>query len=184
MGSNIDPRIGVRLQLIGKFTGKVILKIFIDADASPREVKELTFRAAKRLKIPVVLVADRPVAHPKSPLISMVVVPRDMDSADKHIVDKTQPGDLVITADLPLAAAVVELGALAINPRGELYTKENVGERLSMRNFLMSMREAGHELGGPPPFSRKDKQRFADTLEWCLTRPSMEVDAVNGGKNN
>lgn len=147
------------------------MKIFIDADACPREVKELTFRAAKRLKLSVVLVADRPVAHPKSPLMSMVVVPRDMDSADKHIVGETQAGDVVITADLPLAAAVVARGALAINPRGELYTETNVGERLSMRDFLMSMREAGHDLGGPAPFSRKDKQRFADTLDRCLTRP-------------
>ena len=147
------------------------MKIFIDADACPREVKELTFRAAKRLKIALVMVADRPVAHPKSALISMVVVPRDMDSADKYIVGETQPGDVVITADLPLAAEVVALGALGINPRGELYTEENVGERLSMRDFLMSMREAGHDLGGPAPFSRKDKQRFADTLDWCLTRP-------------
>jgi uncharacterized protein YaiI (UPF0178 family) len=149
------------------------LKIFIDADACPREVKDLVFRASKRLKIPVVMVADRLVAHPKSSLISMVVVPRDMDSADKHIVEEIEPGDVVVTADLPLAAEVVARGAWGINPRGELYTKENVGERLSMRDFLMSLREAGHDLGGPPPFSRKDKQRFADTLDWCLTRTRM-----------
>ena len=150
------------------------MKIFIDADACPREVKELTFRAAKRLGVAVVMVADRPVAHPRSPLISMVVVPRDMDSADKRIVSEIQPGDVVITADLPLAAEAVGRGAWGINPRGELYTEENVGERLSMRDFLMSMREAGHDLGGPPPYNRKDKQRFADTLDWCLTRPRAE----------
>ncbi len=146
------------------------LKIWIDADACPRAVKDLVFRASSRLKIDLVLVADRPLWRPSSPLISMVVVPRDMDSADKHIVAKALPGDLVITADLPLAAAVVERGAVALNPRGELYTEENVRERLSMRDFLMSLRETGQDLGGPPPFSFKDKQRFAAALDRFLTR--------------
>lgn len=145
------------------------LKIWIDADACPRAVKDLVFRASERLKIAVVLVADRPVARGGSPLISTVVVPRDMDSADRHIVEKMQPGDLVVTADLPLAAAVVEQGAVAINPRGETYTEENVRERLSMRDFFMSLREAGQELGGPPPFSRKDKERFAAALDRFLS---------------
>lgn len=144
--------------------------IWIDADACPREVKELTFRASTRLGVPVALVADRPLAHPRSPLISTVVAPQGPDSADHHIVASARPGDLVITADLPLAAAVVDRGAVALNPRGELYTCENVGERLSMRDFLMSLREAGHELGGPAPFSRKDRQRFADALDRFLTR--------------
>ncbi|MBU2550752.1 MAG: YaiI/YqxD family protein [Proteobacteria bacterium] len=148
------------------------MKIWIDADACPRDVKDLAFRASRRLKIDLVLVADRPLARPSSPWISMVVVPRDMDSADKHIVDQVAPGDLVITADLPLAAAVVERGATALNPRGELYTEQNVGERLSMRDFLMSLRDSGQDLGGPPPFSYKDKQRFAEALDRFLTKRS------------
>lgn len=146
------------------------MKIWIDADACPRAVKDLTFRASNRLDIEVVLVADRPVAIPSSPLISRKVVPRALDSADQHIVDEARPGDLVITADLPLAAAVVDLGAVAIDPRGELYTEENVGERLSMRDFFTSLRDAGHDLGGPPPFSKKDTQRFAAALDRFLTR--------------
>ncbi|MBU0514159.1 MAG: DUF188 domain-containing protein, partial [Proteobacteria bacterium] len=121
------------------------------------------------LQIEVVLVADRPLNAPASPLITSQVVPRGMDSADQHIVDQVSPGDLVITADLPLAAAVVELGAYAINPRGELYTEENVRERLSMRDFLMSLRDSGQTLGGPPPFSPKDRQNFAAALDRFLT---------------
>ena len=146
------------------------LKIWIDADACPRAVKGLVFRASERLKIAVVLVADRPVARGGWPMVSTMVVPRDMDSADQHIVKNLRSGDLVITADLPLAAAVVDQGATAINPRGEIYTEENVRERLSMRDFFMSLREAGQELGGPPPFSRKDKERFAASLDRFLNR--------------
>jgi uncharacterized protein YaiI (UPF0178 family) len=146
------------------------LKIWIDADACPRSVKDLAFRASARLRTPLVLVADRMVSRPHSRLVSTVVVPKDMDSADNHIVDRLEPGDLVITADIPLAAAVVAKGAAAINPRGEVYTEENVRERLSLRDFSMSLREAGMELGGPPPFSRQDAQRFASALDRELTR--------------
>jgi uncharacterized protein YaiI (UPF0178 family) len=148
----------------------VILRILIDADGCPRPVKDLVFRASDRLSLPVVLVADRSVARPRSPLISTVVVPRDMDSADRRIVEMVDPEDLVITADLPLAALVVEKGAKALNPRGELYTERNVGERLSLRNFTMSLRETGMELGGPPPYSAKDKQRFNAALDRFLAR--------------
>lgn len=146
------------------------MKIWIDADGCPRGVKDLVFRASARLKIPVVLVADRQVGRPSSPLVTSVVVPRDMDSADTHIIDKIDPEDLAVTADLPLAAEVVAKGATALNPRGELYTEENVRERLSMRDFLMSLRDAGQEVGGPPPFSGKDKQRFAAALDRFLTK--------------
>jgi len=146
------------------------LKIWIDADGCPRPVKDLVFRASERLRLPVVMVADRPLAKQRSHLISSVVVPRDMDSADRHIVDQLDPGDLVITTDLPLAALVVGLGATAINPRGEIYTEDNVRERLSYRDFAMALRETGQDLGGPPPFSRKDKDRFAAALDRFLTR--------------
>lgn len=146
------------------------MKIWIDADGCPRDVKDLVFRASERLKIVVVMVADRPLARHRSPLITSVVVPRDMDSADRHIAEQVSPGELVITADLPLAAEVVARGAIGINPRGELYTEENVRERLSMRDFLMGLRETGEMLGGPAPYSRKDKARFAAALDRFLTR--------------
>jgi uncharacterized protein YaiI (UPF0178 family) len=143
--------------------------IFIDADGCPRPVKELVWRASDRLRIAVVMVADRPLSGPRSPLVSTRIVPRGMDSADHFIVQNARTGDLVITADLPLAAEVVGLGATAMNPRGELYTAENVRERLSIRDFMMSLRDAGQVLGGPAPFSGKDKQRFAAALDRFLT---------------
>lgn len=146
------------------------MKIWIDADGCPRPVKDLVLRASERLRIPVVMVADRPLARQRSPLVSSVVVAKDLDSADRHIVEQVDPADLVVTADLPLAAAVVDKGATALNPRGELYTAENVRERLSYRDFAMALREAGQDLGGPPPFSRKDKDRFAAALDRHLTR--------------
>jgi uncharacterized protein YaiI (UPF0178 family) len=146
------------------------LKIWIDADACPRPVKELVFRASERLNIPVVMVADRQVGRPGGSLVSTIVVPKDMDSADKYIEQKVQESDLVITADLPLAAAVVEAGAVGINPRGEVYTEDNVRERLSMRDFLMGLRETGQELGGPAPYSKKDREKFAASLDRELTR--------------
>ncbi|MFZ5586552.1 MAG: YaiI/YqxD family protein [Thermodesulfobacteriota bacterium] len=145
-------------------------RIWIDADGCPRPVKEVVFRASQRLKVPVVMVADRMLGRPGSVLVTTVVVPRDMDSADKHIAEKLDPGDLVITADLPLAAAVVERGATAVNPRGELYTAENVRERLSMRDFMMGLRETGEIMGGPAPYGKKDKERFAAALDRWLTR--------------
>lgn len=146
------------------------MRIWIDADGCPRDVKELVFRASERTKVPVVLVADRPLARPSSPLVSSVVVPRDLDSADRHIAEQVAPGELVITADLPLAAQVVARGAVGINPRGETYTEDNVRERLSMRDFLMGLRETGLEVGGPAPYSRKDKERFAAALDRWLNR--------------
>ena len=113
--------------------------------------------------------ADRPLNLPGSPLLSVKVVPQGPDSADKHIADQARPGDLVVTADLPLAAEVVELGITALNPRGELYTEENVREKLSIRDFMMSLRETGQALGGPAPYSPKDAKRFAAALERFLS---------------
>ena len=148
---------------------KSVFTIWIDADACPRPVKDLVFRASDRLDIRVTLVADRPLSLPPSTLINSLVVPKGMDSADNRIVEEVKEGDLVITADLPLAAAAVEQGTTALNPRGELYTEENVRERLSMRDFLMSLRETGENLGGPAPYSKKDKARFAAALNSFLT---------------
>lgn len=142
--------------------------IWIDADGCPRPVKELVFRSSERLGLRVVLVADRPMGLPPSTLISLITVEKGLDAADNRIVEEIRKGDLVVTADLPLAGAAVEKGATALNPRGELYTEENVRERLSMRDFLMSLRETGEMIGGPAPYSGKDKARFAAALNGFL----------------
>jgi len=145
------------------------LRIWIDADGCPRPVKDVVFNVSQRLKLPVTLVADRQVGRPSNPLVTTVVVPGDMDAADRYIAEHLEPGDLVITTDLPLAAQVVARGALGLNPRGELYTEENVRERLSMRDFMSNLREAGVVTGGPAPFGPKDRQKFNDALDRLLT---------------
>jgi uncharacterized protein len=148
------------------------LKIWVDADACPRPVKEMVYKASSRLKVPVCLVANSYMQPPRGfPYVSAVQVERGPDVADEHIVDQVQPEDMVITADIPLAALVVQKGAVGLNPRGELYTEENVRERLSMRDFMMGLRETGVlEGGGPPPFGPKDKSRFASSFDATLTR--------------
>ncbi len=146
------------------------LKIWIDADACPRAVKEVIFKASFRLKVPVCLVANNYMAVPQAPLISFVKVEDGADIADLYIFDQVTANDLVITADIPLAALVVEKGATAINPRGELYTEENVRERLSMRDFMQTLRDSGVDTGGPPPFGPKDKERVANSDDRILTR--------------
>jgi len=146
------------------------MQIWIDADACPRPVKEIVFRASRRLAIPVVLVADRPVRTPASKLVTSVVVERGEDNADTWIVESLQAGDLVITADVPLAARAVERGATCINPRGELYTEENVRSSLSVRDFMAELRDSGIETGGPPPFGPKDVQRMANALDRILAQ--------------
>ncbi len=146
------------------------LKIWIDADACPRVVKEVIFKASFRLKVPVCLVANSYMAVPQEPLISLVQVEKGADIADLYIFDQVTVNDLVITADIPLAALVVEKGATAINPRGELYTEENVRERLSMRDFMQTLRDSGVDTGGPSPFGPKDKERFANSVDRILTR--------------
>jgi uncharacterized protein len=146
------------------------MRIWIDADGCPRPVKELVFRASERLKLPVCLVADRLVGRPSNPLVTTVRVTGDMDAADRYIAEHLDPEDLVITTDLPLAAIVVARGATGLNPRGELYTEENVRERLSLRDFLTGLREAGVTTGGPAPYGSKDKQRFAAALDRLLTQ--------------
>ncbi|MCF8033796.1 MAG: YaiI/YqxD family protein [Desulfarculaceae bacterium] len=145
------------------------MRIWIDADGCPRPVKEIVFRTSQRLKLPVCLVADRQVGRPSNPLVTTVRVTKDMDAADHYIADHLEPEDLVITTDLPLAAEVVAKGATGLNPRGELYTEENVRERLSMRDFLTGLRDAGVTTGGPAPYGPKDRQRFAEALDRLLT---------------
>jgi hypothetical protein len=146
------------------------MKIWIDADACPRVVKEIVFRAAERLQVEVCLVANQGLAKHHSRLVSSVVVPGGFDEADKHIAEHASAADLVITADIPLAAKIVEKGGVAIDPRGGLYTGETVGERLSVRDLMQGLRDEGLIQGGPAPFGPADRQRFASALDRTLTR--------------
>jgi len=146
------------------------MKIWIDADACPRVVKEIVFRAAERLRVEVCLVANQGLAKHHSRYVSSVVVAGGPDEADKYIAGHASTADLVITADIPLAARIVENGGVALDPRGELYTGENVGERLSLRDLLQGLRDEGLVQGGPAPFGPADRQRFASALDRTLTR--------------
>ena len=146
------------------------MKLWIDADACPRVIKEIIFRASSRLNLPVCLVANRTLAKHETPLIRSIVVEDGFDKADDYIAEQCAPEDLVITADIPLAARVVAAGALAIDPRGELYSEENIGERLAMRDLMMELRSGGMIQGGPAQFSMTDRQRFASSLDRLLTQ--------------
>ena len=139
-------------------------KIWIDADACPKAVKEILFKTSARLKIELSLVANAYQAIPISPMITLTIVGKKLDEADQYIVDHVLSGELVITADIPLAAKVVEKEAFALNPRGELYTEENIGEILSMRDFMKELRDGGAITGGPSTFGPKDVEQFANAL--------------------
>ena len=147
------------------------MKMWVDADACPVVVKEILYRAADRTGIELTLVANQPLSTPSSTNINTLQVPQGFDVADDEIVLRCSAGDLVITSDIPLAAEVVEKGAHALSPRGEMHTKENIGARLNMRDFLDTMRSSGVEMsGGPAAFSQRDKQDFANELDRFLTR--------------
>lgn len=146
------------------------MKIWIDADACPRVIKEIVFRASERLQVPVCLVANLDLSKSHSRLVTSVVVAEGFDAADDYIVQHASPEDLVVTADIPLAARIVARGGVALDPRGDLYTEENVGERLSMRDLMQELREAGVVQGGPAQFGLVDRQRFASALDRLLTR--------------
>ena len=147
------------------------MKIWVDADACPGVVKEILFRAARRTGVELTLVANQPLSTPASPNIRTLQVPRGFDVADDEIVRRVEAGDLVITSDIPLAAEVISKGGHALSPRGEMHTKENIGARLNMRDFLDTMRSSGVEMGGgPAAFSQRDKQAFANELDRFLTR--------------
>jgi uncharacterized protein YaiI (UPF0178 family) len=147
------------------------VKLWIDADATPRDVKEIVFRAAQRLKLETVLVANQRMPTPLgNPFVSAVRVEGGPDVADQHIADHAAPGDVAVTADIPLAAALVEKRVAVIDPRGEEYTPDNVTERLSVRDFMDGLRGAGVETGGARPYGPKDKQAFAASLDRVLTR--------------
>ncbi len=145
------------------------MKIWIDADACPRIIKEIVFRASQRLKLPVILVANKSLAKHNSSLVSSVVVAHGSDVADDHIAEQAASDDLVITADIPLAARIVAKGGIALDPRGELYTEENVGERLAMRDLMTELRSGGLIQGGPAQLGLTDRQRFASSLDRTLT---------------
>lgn len=148
------------------------MKIWVDADGCPVEIKELLFRAAVRRKISVTLVANQILTVPVSPFTQMLLVPGGLDAADRKIVELVSAQDLVITSDIPLAADVVAKGAKALNPRGELYTDVNIGDRLATRNLLDEMRTAGQTVRGPSGYTPKHKQNFANELDRWLARKS------------
>ena len=146
------------------------MRIWVDADACPVVIKEILYRAAARVKMELILVANRRLAVPPSPFIRSVRVDGGFDVADRHIEDAVVAGDLVVTADIPLAAAVVAKGALALNPRGELYTVDNVRDHLSRRDLMDELRGLGLAGGGPPPLGESEKRAFASRLDTVLAR--------------
>lgn len=145
-------------------------KLWVDADACPVVIKEIIFRAAARKEIATTLVANQMLRVPPSPWIRAVQVPAGFDVADHYIANQVQPGDIVVTADIPLAAQVIEAGGLAINPRGELYSAANIREALSMRDFMENLRSSGVQTGGPAAFSQADRQAFANQLDRLLAK--------------
>ena len=145
------------------------MQIWVDADACPREVKELLYRAAKRTETKVTLVANQRLETPRSEFIESLLVTTGANVADQRIVELVEASDLVVTADIPLAAEVVAKGAQALNPRGEMYTEANVGERLAVRDLLDDLRGGGQITGGPASFGVKEKQAFANQLDRWLT---------------
>jgi uncharacterized protein YaiI (UPF0178 family) len=146
------------------------MQIWVDADACPGAIKDILFRAADRERVQVTLVANKALRVPSSPYLRVIQVPPGFDVADKRIVELLAPGDLVITADIPLAAATIDKNAHALNPRGEMYTKENIRERLSMRNFMDELRGSGVTTGGPAALSQRDRQAFANSLDSFLAK--------------
>ncbi len=146
------------------------MQIWVDADACPNVIKEILFRVAERLSIPVILVANQPVKVPPSKFIRTIQVPAGFDVADNEIIRQAEVDDLVITADIPLASGVIDKGAYALNPRGAFYTRENIRERLSMRNFMDELRGSGVNTGGPPALDQRDRQAFANQLDRFLAK--------------
>jgi uncharacterized protein YaiI (UPF0178 family) len=155
------------------------MKIWVDADACPKVIKEILFRVAQRKQLELILVANQPLAVPNAPWVRSVAVSQGFDVADQAIADWAQPGDLVITADIPLAAAVVGKGITAINPRGELYDKDNIRQRLSMRNFMAELRSAGIKAGGPAAFHQRDRAAFANQLDRLLARVPVRGGGIS-----
>jgi hypothetical protein len=146
------------------------MQIWVDADATPAVIKDILFRAAERMKISMTLVANKLLRVPPSAYIRALQVPGGFDVADNEIARRMEPGDLVVTADIPLAAQVIEKGGHALNPRGEFYSRENIRERLNMRDFMEELRGSGVAVSGPAAFSQADRQAFANQLDRFLAR--------------
>ena len=147
------------------------MRLWVDADAAPREIKEIVQKSARRLEIETLFVANqRLILPPGNRFITAIRVDGGPDIADRYIAENAVPGDVAVTADIPLASLLVERGVIAIDPRGDLYSIENIGERLSMRDFMDGVRGSGVQTGGARPFGPKDKQNFANALDRVLTR--------------
>lgn len=149
------------------------LQLWMDGDACPAVIKTILYRAAQRRELMLTVVANQRFSIPKSPWIQFVEVEAGFDVADSEIVDRIQAGDIVVTADIPLAAEVVAKNALALDPRGTLYSEKNISDRLQLRDMMAAIRDTGVETGGPPPFKAKDRQNFANQLDRLLTQRSL-----------
>ncbi|MBS1246520.1 MAG: hypothetical protein H6R47_719 [Proteobacteria bacterium] len=151
------------------------MRIWVDADACPAVIKEILYRAAARLRVSLTLVANQALRTPPSSFIKTIQVGAGFDVADNLIVQQLLPGDLVITADIPLAAEAIAKGGHALNPRGEFYTPDTIKERLTMRNFMDELRGSGVQTGGPPTLSQRDRQAFANRLDQFLSQQSQQL---------
>ncbi len=147
-----------------------IMRIWIDADACPKMIKDFVYKVSRRLQVPVVLVANSGIHVPRSNLVFLVVVGKGIDAADHHILENCAVGDLVVTGDIPLASSLIDKGVVAIDPRGTVYTPDNVKEALATRNLMEKLREEGTMSGGPPPLGPNDKAKFANAIDRELTR--------------
>jgi len=149
-------------------------KIWVDADACPSAIKDILYRIAERMPVMVTLVANQALQVPRSLYIRTIQVPSGFDVADNYIVENSKPGDLAVTADIPLAAKLTAGGRIVLNPRGELYSEENIRERLNMRDFLDTLRGGGVTTGGPAPFKKADRMTFANQLDRLLAKKRQE----------
>lgn len=152
-------------------------QIWVDADACPRAIKEVLYKAADRRRIPMTLIANQFLRTPPSPFITSVQVETGFDVADNTIAARMNPGDLVVTQDIPLADEVIERGGLALNPRGTLYTRENIKDHLNRRDMMEELRASGTVTGGPPVFDKRDVQAFANALDRTLTRALRDLES-------
>ena len=152
------------------------MRIWVDADACPKAIKAILMRAAERAEVPLTFVANQPVPTPRSQFIRSIQVAPGIDGADGEIVRQLAANDLVITADIPLAAEVIAKGGYALDPRGELYTPENIKGRLTMRDFMDTLRASGINTGGPAPLSQRDRQTFAGHLDRILARRARQPE--------
>ena len=166
--------------LVGDLMRSLMMHIWVDADGCPKVIKDLLYRAAERWGIALTLVANHPLRIPPSPHIQVLQVPAGFDVADHAIAQQVQEGDLVVTADIPLAAQVIAQGGQALNPRGYLYTRENIHDHLTMRHVMDELRQSGVNTGGPAPFSQRDRQAFANQLHRVLTHDGKTGSGPTG----